>query len=218
MKKRAGTKITSTKLFPYIIGGLILILGLTLFLRPKAQPLGINEVAINPIAETTTCGQIVKFLVKNQCARTANFKTAQINCTTSNTTITIDSPTCVNVANLFNQAYAKCSKICIKPSPTPVSSSYTSPRPSPSVTSCWLNHWAYREVCEITSTGTTYHYLDFTCGSETSPRTIGSSNSCSKDSDLIGKAKAICASVSCVPPTPTPKPTSTSIPSPTVYP
>ena len=118
-----------------IIGTLVLIVGLYLTIRPKAQPVGINEITINPITAPAVCGQGVKFLVRNQCTNTANFKTAEINCSAGGL-MTIHSTTCASVASLFNQAYAKCSKICLTPSPTPVPSAPT-PKPSlyPSPTS-----------------------------------------------------------------------------------
>lgn len=119
-----------TRFSPYVIGVLILIFGFATYIRLKPQPIGINEVAVNPVTEPAVCGQIVKFLVNNQCNNSANFKTAQINCSTSDTIITINSQKCTSVANLFNKAYAKCSQLCTTPSPTPVSSPYYSPKPS----------------------------------------------------------------------------------------
>lgn len=114
-----------------ILGVFLLVVGLWFTFRPKPQPLGINEVTIYPTATQAVCGQVIKFLVRNQCPNTANFKTAEINCSTGGI-ITINSTTCAGVASLFNQAYAKCSKICLSSSPIPSPS--FNPYPSPTST------------------------------------------------------------------------------------
>lgn len=129
-----STKPLYLKSMLTILGVFLLVVGLWFTFRPKAQPLGINEVAIYPTATQAVCGQVIKFLVRNQCPNTSNFKTAEINCSTGGI-VTINSTTCASVASLFNQAYAKCSKICLSSSPVPSPSFSPSPRPTATSTS-----------------------------------------------------------------------------------
>ena len=99
--------------------------------------------------------------------------------------------------------------IAISPVPTPSytpypSSTPTPPSPPPACYAQEVNHTAYREsYYDQYSNTTQYHFLDYTCGSETSPRTIGSSQYYSTENSLLQGAQFYCRQNSC-PLTPSP--------------
>ncbi len=110
-----------------------------------------------------------------------------------------------------------------KPSiaPTPISTSYPSVAPSapPACKAQEVTHYAFREICPVPAGATEqYRYIDYTCGDETVPRTMGSSDTCQFYTSLKSGAEFYCRRNACTvtvsTPTPMPSPIYSTKPSP----
>ena len=194
------------------------------------------------------CGNITQFNVTAQCGTTAQFHTATYTCTTMNGVQTIGTPNmkptaarpvqngCQNVSALYATAYKTCSTTCLKPSPTPVPSMTPppkptstpspstppqgSPSPTPACTAQKVTHYAYRELCPYPADNgrLQYHFIDYTCGNETTPRVLGSSDYCTFDSSFLASAQYFCMKNACSIIIPSSTPSSTAVPRPTGVP
>jgi hypothetical protein len=103
------------------------------------------------------------------------------------------------------------------PSPSLSSSPAATPSAPPACRAQELTHYAFRELCPVPAGATEqYRFIDYTCGDETTPRSMGSSESCQFYTSLKSGAEFYCRKNSCSIASSTPTPTPTPTPQPPV--
>lgn len=149
------------------------------------------------------------FTFSNPCG-SGSFSTVTYTCSANGSTGILGKKPdneCYSPDDWRMQAENSCPEVCFaSSSPSP------SPSPSPQCYAQQISHYAYRDIC--TNSEQSYHYIDYRCGNETTPRTLGDSNVCQFARSLLSGAEYYCRQNPCPFPSPNPSLSPTPIPSP----
>lgn len=213
------------------------LVGAALYFKSKF----VEDAQIAMVASDQYCqSNVDKFAVQDECGA-GTFKSFSVTCKNGQTVERQTTEACYDYFSAYQVAQKICGRTCIAPSPTvvatkvptptpvttsiPTASPRQSPTPVPSAPPACraqeVTHSAFREICANTgTTQTQYRFLDYTCGDETTPRTIGSAEYCQFGTSLMSGAEFYCRKNACVAPTTTasPAPSTAASPTPTARP